>query len=64
MPLVDRAFRASTRVLGAITFVLGLVMIAVTLGRGGGPLALGVVAGVLFAVVGVLRFIMATRKGT
>jgi hypothetical protein len=58
---VDRAHRASTRLIGVVTFVLGLTMIAVTFGRGGGPLAVGVVAGVLFAVVGAIRYTRATR---
>jgi len=57
---VDRAHRASTRLLGAVTFVLGLTMIAVTIARGGGPLAVGVIAGVLFAALGAIRFRRAT----
>jgi hypothetical protein len=36
--------------------VLGLVMIVVTLARGGGPLAIGVLAGAMFAVLGAVRF--------
>jgi hypothetical protein len=60
---VDRAYRASTRLIGIITFVLGLVMIALTLARGGGPLAAGFVAGVLFLVLGTIRYTAATRKG-
>jgi hypothetical protein len=61
MGAVDRAYRASTRVIGAITFVLGLVMIAVALAKGGGPLAIGVVAGVAFMLLGAIRF--ATASG-
>ena len=38
---MERAYRASTRLIGACTFVLGLAMIVVTLARGGGPLAVG-----------------------
>jgi hypothetical protein len=60
---VDRAYRASTRVIGAVTFLLGLTMIGVTIARGGGPLAVGVVAGVLFAILGAVRYIAATRRG-
>jgi hypothetical protein len=60
---VDRAYRASTRLIGIVTFLLGLTMIAVTLARGGGPLAVGVVAGVLFMVLGGSRYIHATRHG-
>jgi uncharacterized transporter YbjL len=48
-------------VIGAVTFVLGLVMIALTVGRGGGPLTLGVIVGVLFAVLGAVRFVAAGR---
>jgi len=59
---VDRAYRASTRLIGVITFVLGIAMVTITLARGGGPLAVGVIAGILFAVVGAIRFRHATRS--
>ena len=42
-------------------FLLGLTMITVTFARGGGPLAVGVVAGALFAILGAIRYIHATR---
>ena len=61
---MDRAYRASTRLIGAVTFLLGLVMIALTLARGGGPLAVGFVGGVLFIVVGAIRYTAATRAGS
>jgi len=61
---VDRAYRASTRLIGVVTFVLGLAMVAVTLARGGGPLAVGVIAGALFAVLGAIRYTHATRRDT
>ena len=59
---MDRAYRASTRLMGIVTFVLGLALIVVTIARGGGPLAVGVIIGVLFAVLGVIRYIQATRR--
>jgi hypothetical protein len=59
---VDRAYRASTRLIGIVTFVIGLALIVVTIARGGGPLAVGVIIGVLFAVLGVIRYIQATRR--
>lgn len=59
---MDRAYRASTRAIAVVTFLLGLVMIAVTIARGGGPLAIGVIAGALFAAVGVIRWTNATRS--
>ena len=52
---MDRAYVVSTRLASGIILLLGLVMIAVTLLRGGGPLALGVLFGVLFALLGAGR---------
>jgi hypothetical protein len=59
--LVQRAYRESTRAVGAIICVLGIVMVVVTLARGGGPLSLGVIVGVAFAVLGALRVVIANR---
>jgi hypothetical protein len=58
---VQRAYRDSSRAVGAIICVLGIVMVVVTLANGGGPLALGVVVGVAFAVLGALRVVIANR---
>jgi hypothetical protein len=63
MAFVDRAYRASTRAIGAFMFLIGLTLIAITLARGGGPFAVGVVAGLLFAVLGAIRYVVATRQG-
>jgi hypothetical protein len=57
---VDRAYRASTRAIAVVTFLLGLTMIAVTVARGGGVLAVGVIAGAAFVVLGAIRFRQAT----
>ena len=43
---------ASTLVLSAAMVVIGIAMLVVTLSSGGGPLALGVLLGVLFVVAG------------
>jgi hypothetical protein len=59
---VDRAYRASTRLVSVVTFFLGLTMIVVTLARGGGPLAVGVVAGALLTILGAIRYTHATRR--
>ena len=59
---MDRAYRASTRLIGVFTFVLGLAMITITLARGGGPLAVGVVAGAMFSILGAIRYVHATRR--
>jgi hypothetical protein len=60
---VDRAYRASTRLIGIVTFALGLAMVVLTVARGGGPLAAGVIAGILFMVLGAIRYLAATRRG-
>jgi hypothetical protein len=56
---VKGAYGGSQRVLGALLCVVGIVMVVTTLARGGGPLALGVVVGVLFAALGAARIWLA-----
>jgi hypothetical protein len=58
---VQRAYWESTRAVGAILCLLGIVLVVVTLANGGGPLSLGVVLGVVFAVLGALRLVLAHR---
>ena len=61
---MERLYLQSTRAFAVIVAVCGLAMITVTLARGGGPLALGVVVGVLFTLLGAGRFVLAgaTRR--
>lgn len=47
--------------LGAALCLLGLAMVVTTLARGGGPLAVGVVAGAALALLGAGRVVLATR---
>jgi hypothetical protein len=61
---VDRYLRASTRGIAVITFLLGLGMILIALSRGGGPLAIGVIGGIGFMVLGAVRFSGASRRRT
>ena len=61
---MERAYRHSTRVLGGALLLLGVAMVVATLARGGGPLALGVVVGVAFALLGAARVYLATREGS
>ncbi|HEY7632088.1 MAG TPA: hypothetical protein VH817_15385 [Thermoleophilaceae bacterium] len=58
---MQRAYRESSRAVGAIICLLGIVMVVVTLANGGGPLALGVIVGVAFAVLGALRVVIVNR---
>jgi hypothetical protein len=60
---VERAYRHSTRLFGALIALLGVAMVITTLIRGGGPLALGVVLGTLFAVLGAARVYLAGGLG-
>jgi hypothetical protein len=55
MPDPREVHRASTRVLSAAMIVIGVALLAVTLAKGGGPLAAGVFMGVLFVVAGAAR---------
>ena len=61
---MERAYRQSTRTLGAVICLLGVAMIVSTLVRGGGPLALGVVAGAAFVLLGAARVYLASREGS
>jgi hypothetical protein len=53
--------RTSTRILSTVLLVLGLAMIVVTVAAGGGPLATGVLVGLLFAAAGAGRLWVASR---
>jgi hypothetical protein len=56
---VQRAYLASTRLLSAALLLVGVAMVASTIARGGGPLAVGVVLGVMLALVGAGRLWLA-----
>ena len=57
---MERAYRHSTRLLGLAICLLGVVMVVSSLVRGGGPLALGVLVGVAFVVLGAGRAYLAS----
>jgi hypothetical protein len=59
IPDVQRAYIASTRLLSAALLVVGVAMVASTIARGGGPLAVGVLLGVLLALLGAGRLWLA-----
>jgi hypothetical protein len=56
---VQRAHLASTRLLSAVLLLVGVAMVASTVARGGGPLAVGVVLGTMLILVGVARLFLA-----
>jgi len=51
-----------TQLLAVATIALGVAMVAVTITRGGGPISVGVVLGLLFVAVGAGRLYLMRRK--
>ena len=60
---MQRAYRHSTKALGLVMCLLGVAIVATTVARGGGPLSVGVLAGVAFAALGVARVYLAGPTG-
>jgi len=56
---MERALAATGLVLGFALCLIGVAMVVSTVARGGGPLAFGVVVGVLFALAGAGRLYLA-----
>ncbi len=56
---MGRSYRESMRVLLVLLVVIGVAMVALTLGAGGGPLSLGVLLGTLLALLGAGRLVLA-----
>lgn len=55
MPAPREVHRGATRTLSAAMVLVGVALVASTLARGGGPLAVGVLLGVLFVAAGAGR---------
>jgi hypothetical protein len=55
--------RTLTALLSAVLVVLGVAMVVRTVAAGGGPLALGVLVGLLFCGLGAGRLYLASRDG-
>lgn len=62
MPEGRGVHRAVTLLLSLAMVVIGLAMLVRTLGAGGGPLALGIVLGLLFVAAGAGRFYFTWRR--
>ena len=54
--------RTSTRILSLIMVLIGLALLVRTLAAGGGPLATGVLLGVLFVAAGAARLYLQFRR--
>ena len=59
MPNPRDVHRGATRVLSAVMVLIGVVLLVSTLAHGGGPLAIGVLLGLLFVAAGAGRFYLA-----
>lgn len=53
----DRSIRA----ISGVYLVIGVVVLVLTVARGGGPLSLGMLLGVAFIAVGVARYLLQKR---
>jgi hypothetical protein len=53
----------ATRLFSVVIIAVGVAIVAITLARGGGPLATGLLLGLLFVALGVGRLYLATRRG-
>jgi hypothetical protein len=58
-----RAYQGMTRAFAAVFVAVGLLLLVITLANGGGPASVGVLIGVAFLAVGLLRFWLATKAG-
>ena len=59
IPRVQRAYLASTRLLSGALLLVGIAMVASTIARGGGALAVGVLLGAMLTVIGAARLWLA-----
>ena len=59
MPTPRQVHRGATRALSTAMVLIGVALLVTTVARGGGPLAIGVLFGVLFVAAGVARLYLA-----
>lgn len=55
--------RRATLLLSALMVVIGVALVVSTIAGGGGPVAVGVVMGILFVAAGAARLYLLTRRG-
>ena len=59
---MNRAYLASARTLSLLQVLIGVAMVVSAVARGGGPLAVGVVLGVMLAALGAGRLWLARSR--
>lgn len=60
-PSADEGYQLAVRIFSVTIVAFGVAILIVTLARGGGPLAVGVVFGVLFIALGCGRLYLSMR---
>jgi hypothetical protein len=60
-PSPDEGYQLAVRAFSVTIIGFGVVMLVLTLARGGGPLAVGVLFGLLFIALGSGRLYLSTR---
>ena len=58
-----QVYRGGTVVLSVLMVLVGLALVVATLIRGGGPLAVGILFGLLFVAAGCARLYLVRRAG-
>lgn len=51
-----QAYNFVVKAMSVVFVVIGVVILALTLSRGGGPFSTGVILGIIFVGIGVLRY--------
>jgi hypothetical protein len=60
-PSPDEGYQLAVRIFSVVIIGFGLLMLVLTLSRGGGPLAVGVMFGLLFIALGSGRLYLSMR---
>jgi hypothetical protein len=63
MPTPREVHRGATRAMSTVLVVIGVTLVISTVARGGGPLAIGVLLGLLFVAAGAGRLYLARGAG-
>jgi hypothetical protein len=61
MPSPERIYHGSIRAFSIVFIGVGLLILATTLGAGGGPLSVGVLLGAIFVAIGAGRLWISAR---
>ncbi len=58
---IDEMYTGAVRVFSALIIIFGVVILAATISKGGGPLSIGIVLGLAFVALGSARLYLARR---